>query len=56
MHYQKLEAMLRLEWGDAAADRLEADDGASLAGMVFALLTRYKALQGGGVHGGAFQA
>ena len=53
-HWDKLAAMLRLEIGEAAAEeRAERD---VFKERIFCLLVRYNSLQGGGVHGGGFQA
>jgi hypothetical protein len=53
-HWDKLAQMLRLQLGDrVVADERER---ALLDTRIFCLLLRYNALQGGGVHGGGFQA
>ena len=53
-HWDKLAAMLRLEIGEAAAEEPAERD--VFKERVFCLLVRYNSLQGGGVHGGGFQA
>ena len=52
-HWDKLAAMHALELGQAASAPAEKE---RFAERVFCLLVRYNALQGGGVHGGGFQA
>jgi hypothetical protein len=53
-HWDKLAAMVRLELGEAAAKEPAERD--IFKERVLCLLVRYNSLQGGGVHGGGFQA
>ncbi len=53
-HWDKLAAMVRLELGEAAAKEPAERD--VFKERVLCLLVRYNSLQGGGVHGGGFQA
>ena len=53
-HWDKLATMLRLELGEEAA--AEPAESGLFKERVLCLLIRYNSLQGGGVHGGGFQA